>query len=422
MWLALLVLLPLQAQPPELESLSERARQAMQEERWADAEKAYAEMVRRAPDNPGLLVSLGIAQHSGGRHQQAAAQFEAAVKIEPRFPEAWLMLGLARRKLGQPAGAAEAFRQVLKLDGANHVAVLELAEALLDSGDPAEASTSFYKMTQVEPGNPRVWFGLAVSYLRLGSAAFGRLESAAPESACWYVVLGRAHARRGSYPAAAAFYRRAIELDAGLRGPRTALAEIYRATGHADWAAAILKAELPKPDCRAEPLECEFEDERYWQLIEAALPQKTPKSYYWQTLAYEELAGMALTRLAELPLSGERFEFLARIYRLQGRHGESVKAWRQALLLTPTDKRLQEEFQASRWLSGERSLPISEVLEKAVRELDDDGALTTALAAACRKAGRADQAAALAARARQLATGARGRAARWAAAATLSAP
>ena len=83
------------------------------------------------------------------------------------------------------------------------------------------------------------------------------------------------------------------------------------------------------------------------ELLAAARTLKTAESYYWQSLAYNELAGRAFSRLAQLPPSAEMHELTAEIHRSQGRHREAVKEWQEALKSSPEDPRLRRELAVS---------------------------------------------------------------------------
>ena len=126
--------------------------------------------------------------------------------------------------------------------------------------------------------------------------------------------------------------------------------EIYRRTGHGDWAATedALEAKLPKPNCAAaRSLECDFAAGRFLPLAIAAKPRLTAESFYWQAKAYDALARDAFTKLAALPESVEVHQLLAEMHRDQGRHPEAVAEWQAALKLKKGDPALRRELAAS---------------------------------------------------------------------------
>ena len=328
---------------------STRAARAMFEERYGEAESLYKDLLRADPSNPGLLLNLGLAQQSLGKLREAVAQFRAVAKSEPNSALAWLLLGTTCRKLGDPAEAVQPLERVLEIEPANHTAALELAEALFELGRFEQAAVRFFHLVEIEPSNPRGWQGLGTCYIKLARSALAELGRSEPGSARWWALAGRERAEAGRLEPAYAFYREALSKDASLRGVRAAIAEIYSAAGHDDWAKVeeAREAKLPPADCAKEAPECELRDQRYWQAVEAASKLSGARAVYWKALGYYELARVAFERLAELPLSAERYERLAEMHRLMGRHGEAVKMWREALALAPEEQRLQKELARS---------------------------------------------------------------------------
>jgi tetratricopeptide (TPR) repeat protein len=328
---------------------STRASRAMFEERFEEAAKLYRELLRDDPANPGLLLSLGLAEQSLGNYREAVGRFRAVVKLQPETMVAWLLLGSGYRKLGQPAEAIQPLQHLIEAEPANRAAALELAEALFDLGRFEESAARFFHLAELEPSNPRAWQALGTCYVKLARRALVELAARAPESAWWWTLAGRERAEAGRLDAAYAFYREALNQDPRLRGVRTAIAEIYDATSHPDWARIeqAREADLAPPDCGKEAPECELRDQRYWQAVELAGKLDGPRALYWKALGYYELAGVAFDRLAGLPLSAERYERLAEAHRLMGRHAEAAKMWREALVLAPEDQRLVKELARS---------------------------------------------------------------------------
>ena len=66
------------------------------------AAKIYAELVEAIPNNPGLLLNLGMARHMGGHDRDAIAPLQAALKIDPNIFPANLFLGASLLRSGGP--------------------------------------------------------------------------------------------------------------------------------------------------------------------------------------------------------------------------------------------------------------------------------------------------------------------------------
>src|SRR5882762_3121078 len=112
-------------QSDDLAMKSQRARELMADGKFAAAVPLYRELNRAVPNNPGLLLNLGMALHMAGDERNSIPQLEAAVKFDPGLAPAWLFLGAARLELGQTLSGLEALKMVLELQP-DHRGALEL--------------------------------------------------------------------------------------------------------------------------------------------------------------------------------------------------------------------------------------------------------------------------------------------------------
>ncbi len=69
--------------------------------RFDDAAAIYQEMLRSLPDEPGLLMNLGMALAMGGHEAEALAPLERAIKLKPDLIPAHLFLGSSYLALGK---------------------------------------------------------------------------------------------------------------------------------------------------------------------------------------------------------------------------------------------------------------------------------------------------------------------------------
>lgn len=344
----LLAAAPLFAQSPDLAAKSQRGKEAMAAGKFAEAASIYSDLVKALPGNPGLLLNLGMAEHMAGRPRQAIPQFQAALRLDSNLFPAWLFLGVAHLDAGEPAKALDPLEKALRIQPDYPDAHQALASALFSLGRFREAAEPYQRLAQMNPKNSRAWYGLGKCYESLSRRAFADLERIAPASGHWLALAAGLRLAQQQYSPAFFFYRRALEKEPGLRGLHPAVADIYRRTGHADWAAVEEQKErrLPPLDCPSRPLECDFFQGRYSKVLAAGHPQ-TPETYYWQSLAYNELALQAFERLSQLPESAEWHQVLAEAHRNMGRHLEAVKEWREALRLSPSNLDLQRELAIS---------------------------------------------------------------------------
>ncbi len=334
------------AQSDNLAAKSRRAKEFMAEGKFTEAIPLYRELNQSVPNNPGLLLNLGMALHMAGDERKSIPHLEAAVKLDPKLAPAWLFLGAARLQLGQTPAAIEAVQTVLNLQPDHRGALEILADALLSLDRPAKAAEQYRKLADVDPESSPAWYGLGRSYESLSVRAFDDLQKAAPESAYWLALVAETRLRELQFSSAFYLYRRALEKMPAMRGLHAHVAEVYRRTGHPDWASLEEEREqqLPKPGCHSQTLECQFHEGQFLGLLASAKGTDTPESYYWLSRAYNELALQAFARLGQLPPSVEQHELKAHIFSGQKRYADAAQEWREALKLAPHDTRTQKQL------------------------------------------------------------------------------
>jgi predicted Zn-dependent protease len=317
--------------------------------KFKEAASIYEELVKVLPAEPGLRMNLGIAYHMAGQYRESIRHLEAAVKANPELAQAFLFLGASEQKLGNPARAVPSLQKYVRKYGKDPRGRQLLADALFEVERFEQAAEQFEALSKLEAENPKAWHRLGRAYEALAGKSFERLEKIAPESAYWLALVGDTRAVQQQYRSAFFFYRKALEKQPKMRGIHAALGQIYRKTGHAEWATQEeeKEAQLGSPDCTSEKVVCDFTAGRFLEALDAVKNKQTPESYYWRSQSYNALALDALSRLAKLPPSFEMHEVMAEIHRNQGRHLESVNEWKKALALSPGNPMARRELAVS---------------------------------------------------------------------------
>jgi tetratricopeptide (TPR) repeat protein len=348
-WAILLLASALFAQSPDLAEKSHRAKDLMAAERFEEAIPIYRELVRALPNNPGLVMNLGLALNYSGHKREAVGEFERVLELDPTNGTALLFLGTTYLDLGETAKALNPLEKLVKAQPENPDAQEGLAEACLALKKFERAAEGFQRLSQLDPGNPKIWYGLGLTYDGLAQQSFDGLANLAPGSAYWLDLVAESRLDVQQLFGAFYLYRQAQEKMPSLRGVHAALADIYRKTGHADWGAIEDEKErqLPPPDCAHDTLECNFQAGKYHELIARARRQTTPESYYWRTHAYNRLALDAYTRLAQLPSSAPVQVLLAKLDSKRRQYVEAVKHWEEALKFSPADPYIKEQLAIS---------------------------------------------------------------------------
>ena len=343
--------------------MAAQAKQLMSSGRFEEAIPIYRRMVKAQPGNPGLLLNLGLAQHMAGREREAIPNFEAVLKAQPNSLPALISLGSARLALSQANEAIAPLRKALAANPGDHETHGLLASALLEAKRLDEAGTEYRKLTEAVPQDPRAWYGLGMTYQATAAAAFDQLQRSDATSPYVSALVAETRVQRRQFRSGFFFYNEAAKQLPGLHGLHAALADVYRKTGHADWATEEDAKEraLPTADCKAHPAECQFAGGHDLQILtQPRQGTPSPEALYWRAKAANELAIQALFQLGQLPPSAEVYALRAEIARGQGRHQESVREWREALLLKPSDPRIRREVVTSLFLAQDYRAALAE--------------------------------------------------------------
>jgi predicted Zn-dependent protease len=356
LWVFAFLLLsgPLLAQAPDLAQKSHRAKELLEAGKAEEAVPLYRELAQALPNNPGLMMNLGLALDMAGHKRQAVRQYESVLKLDPHHLPALLLLGTAYVELEEPAKAVQPLEEVVRAQPDDLDAREVLGEALFALGRPEDAAKHF-RVLVAGGGSAKAWYGLGLCYERLAQGNFAELEKVALGSAYWLELVAESRLKLNQYNGAFFFYRQALEKMPSLRGVHAALAEIYRKTNHPDWAAVEEQSEraMPPPDCSAQKLQCDFQRGLYLDLVTSSEDMKTPESYYWRTRAFNQLALESFSRLGQLPPSAEMHELMAKIESSRRQYVESARQWQAALELSPGQPHLQEGLAIALYQSGD---------------------------------------------------------------------
>jgi tetratricopeptide (TPR) repeat protein len=315
------------AQTDDLALKSRRAKDLMASGRFSEAVPLYEELVRAIPGNTGLILNLGLAERMAGQYRKSIPHFEAVLKADPGNLPARLSLGVVHLELGEPALAVTPLARVVGADETNTDARGLLAQSMLAAGRPKEAAVHLRKLTELTPTDPKAWYGLGKSYESVSTNAFEHLRKTAPES-CWMLaLLADSRVTRRQYRSAFYLYRQALERNPAMPGVHTAIAEVYRKSGHADWATDEQSREPAKP---------------------AAVNLSYRESKEYNLLALE-----AFSHLSTLPESVEYHQLRAETMSQQGQHLDAAKEWRAALALQPGNPNFEKEVAVALYMGAD---------------------------------------------------------------------
>jgi tetratricopeptide (TPR) repeat protein len=142
--------------------------------KWDEAAGLYKEILERNPGLPGIHYRLGqvLLSKAGetGPVDQARAEFEKELQIDPHNAAAEFVLGQIAQHAGQWEQAVGNFSRATKLDVGFAEAYLGLGMSLASLSKFAEAVTPLEKYVKMVPADPAGHYQLAMAYRRTGNA------------------------------------------------------------------------------------------------------------------------------------------------------------------------------------------------------------------------------------------------------------
>ncbi len=136
--------------------------------RFAEAHGILLKLLPHAPDNAALLELLGATSSELGKHNEAVAHFERAVRLSPSSLGPRLNLGKALHRAGRAGNAVSVLRDALRLGSGMADAHLAYGAALVDAGHREEALESFAEAIRIEPASAKAHFNFALVLYRMG--------------------------------------------------------------------------------------------------------------------------------------------------------------------------------------------------------------------------------------------------------------
>jgi tetratricopeptide (TPR) repeat protein len=122
-----------------------------EEGRYAESAEAYRELVRQSPDDGSLRTSLAGALGALGRYDEALAELEEALRVQPLNPEAYHNRAVLHERRGDRRAAVADYRNALRYNPQyepSQRALARLGEALEPDEPRSEAERLAHLMAQ----------------------------------------------------------------------------------------------------------------------------------------------------------------------------------------------------------------------------------------------------------------------------------
>lgn len=150
--------------------------------KWDEAAGIYRGILKQNPGAPGVHYRLGqvLLARAGdsGPVDEARAEFEKELQLDPHNASAEFVLGELDRRAGRWDDAAQHFARAASLDAGFSEAYLAQGIALASGGRFADAIPPLEKYVKMQPEDPSGHYQLAIAYGRTGNKGGAARETA----------------------------------------------------------------------------------------------------------------------------------------------------------------------------------------------------------------------------------------------------
>jgi predicted O-linked N-acetylglucosamine transferase (SPINDLY family) len=150
--------------PPEFRAAVEHHRAG----RLREAGDLYQTIIRRYPRVPEPYGLLGYLSYQLGHFEQAVANADAAIALNPRFVDAFIWRGMALQAQSRFTEAEASYRRALALNPQHFDALTNLGGTLQLLNRPAEALPVLRQAVVLNSRRPEAFYSLGRSFMSLG--------------------------------------------------------------------------------------------------------------------------------------------------------------------------------------------------------------------------------------------------------------
>jgi putative PEP-CTERM system TPR-repeat lipoprotein len=183
-----------------------------------EAVKAAAGYAAKHPKDSSAHLLYGTALIAANKHKEARAQYEEALRLDPKSQPALMSLGSLDSVEGHYKDAEARYGAVLKLDPHNAVAMAALGKLAAVQGNKAEAINRFRQAIAAQPKSAPAYIELVMLYSQNGQfddavSVAKQLADALPDNPAALNALGAAELNAGRNAAALPSLEKAVKLD-----------------------------------------------------------------------------------------------------------------------------------------------------------------------------------------------------------------
>jgi tetratricopeptide (TPR) repeat protein len=206
---------------------------------YDEAIAEFQAAIELEPNNPDAHRNLGTAYGEQGKWEEAAAAYEKAIELDPDFGEAYGDLVWPYVELGRLQEAIAAGEKGIELAPNYAMAYNNLGVVYGAQGDLDRAVTLLRQAIQVDPDCADAHYNLGFAYESLGQAeeAIAEYQEAIRADADYtnaYENLGSVYARLGQLDEAIAWWKKTLEIEPDRASTHQNLGMAYAEQGKAE--------------------------------------------------------------------------------------------------------------------------------------------------------------------------------------------
>ena len=202
----------------QLQKIFNNAIHFYQNEQYQNAAEQFEKALKLAPGNVSCLHNLGLMHYLQDNAETAIPYFRKAIKREPKYTDARFNLANALVAVGKKELAEKEFIEVLKQQSSHPGALNNYANLLDQQGKVDEAHSMYLKVTEVNSEFADAWKNLGSTASREGRwaeaiKAYDRYLHLNPRDHTSWLALAKVHAEMRNWQDAELALTHATEID-----------------------------------------------------------------------------------------------------------------------------------------------------------------------------------------------------------------
>ena len=196
----------------------------MRDGRSAEAEKAFRDAVRLAPEFPEAHLDLGLVLGRGGKLPEAIGSIQRSLELDPTLGSAHMFLGIFLYQANRPDEAIAALEQEIARDPKNGEALTWLGTVEMSGGRAVQAAATLDRAAELAPNDLNILELRGRAHSLVARDSYAKMAQIDPGS--WHVhrVQGELYAEEERHSEAITEYQAAIKIEG--RNP-----DLYEALG-----------------------------------------------------------------------------------------------------------------------------------------------------------------------------------------------